>query len=172
MKNKVIVDLGCGKRKYPGSIGIDRIELEGVDIVTDLDKGIPLDDNSVDMLVSFHFLEHVNDFTHMVEEIHRVVKQNGIVKIRVPYFNCFDAFTDPTHKNFFTERAFDYFADGISFNWYSKARFKILKKRLVLNPALRNKFLSIFLPTKILKGIFDVFNEVEFELEVINTRKL
>jgi len=96
-----------------------------------------------------------------------VVKPDGIVKIRVPYFNCFDAFTDPTHKNFFTERAFNYFADEISLNWYSKAIFKILKKRLVLNPAFRNKILSLFIPQKILKGIFDVYNEVEFELVVI-----
>lgn len=163
----IIIDLGCGRRKYPTSTGIDGVKLEGVDIVADLNKGIPLKDDSADMLVSFHFLEHVNDFTRMVEEIHRVVKPNGIVKIRVPYFNCFDAFTDPTHKNFFTERAFDYFADEIILNWYSKAKFKILKKELVLNPALRNKILSLFLPTKILKGIFDVYNQVEFELKTI-----
>ena len=105
------------RRKYPSSVGIDIGKLEGVDIVADLNKGIPLKDNSVDMLFSFHFLEHVNDFTRMVEEIHRVVKPNGIVKIRVSYFNCFDAFTDPTHKNFFTERAFDYFSDEIYFNY-------------------------------------------------------
>lgn len=163
----IIIDLGCGRRKYPTSTGIDGVKLEGVDIVADLNKGIPLKDDAADMLVSFHFLEHVNDFTRMVEEIHRVVKPNGIVKIRVPYFNCFDAFTDPTHKNFFTERAFDYFSDKIYFDYYSKAKFKILKKELILNPALRNKLLSLFLPTKILKGIFDVYNQVEFELKTI-----
>jgi len=163
----IIIDLGCGRRKYPNSTGIDGVKLEGVDIVADLNKGIPLKDNSADMLVSFHFLEHVNDFVYIVEEIHRVIKPYGIVKIRMPYFNCFDAFTDPTHKNFFTERAFDYFADEISLNWYSKAKFGILKKRLILNPALRNKILSLFLPRKILKAIFDVYNQVEFELEVI-----
>lgn len=167
MLDKIIIDLGCGKRKYQGSIGIDLVKLKGVDIVADLNKGIPLKEDSLDMLVSFHFLEHVNDFIYIVEEIHRVVKPDGIVKIRVPYFNCFDAFADPTHKIFFTERTFDYFVDGISLNWYSKARFKMLRKRLVLNPALRNKLLSIFLPSKILKGIFDVYNEVEFELQVI-----
>jgi SAM-dependent methyltransferase len=167
MQNKIIIDLGGGRRKYPSSVGIDIVKLEGVDIVADLNKCIPLKDNSVDMLVSFHFLEHVNDFIYIVEEIHRVVKPNGIINIRVPYFNCFDAFTDPTHKNFFTERAFDYFSDEIYFNYYSKAKFKILKKELLLNPALRNKILSLFLPTKVLKGIFDVYNQVEFELSVV-----
>lgn len=167
MHNKTIIDLGCGRRKYPNSIGIDRIKLEGVDVVVDLNKGIPLKDNSIDMLISSHCLQHLNEFMFMVEEIHRVVKPNGIVKIRLPYFNCFDAFTDPMNKHFFTERVFDYFADEIYFNYYSKAKFKILKKRLVLNPAKRNKILSLFLPQKILKALFDVYNEIEFELVVI-----
>lgn len=167
MQNDIIIDLGCGRRKDPNSIGIDIVKLEGVDIVADLNKGIPLKDGTVDILVSFHFLEHVNDLLYIIEEIYRVVKPDGIVKIRVPYFNCFDAFTDPTHKNFFTERAFDYFADESILIWYSKAKFKILKKELIINPALRNKILSQFLPTKILKGIFDVYNQVEFELKVV-----
>lgn len=167
MQNEIIIDLGGGKRKYPNSVGIDIVKLEGVDIVADLNKGIPLKDDSIDMLVSFHFLEHATDLIHIIEEIHRVVKPNGVIIIRVPYFNCFDAFTDPTHKNFFTERAFDYFSDEMYFNYYSKAKFKILKKELILNPALRNKILSQFLPQKILKGIFDVYNQVVFELEVI-----
>ena len=35
MKEKIL-DLGCGANKYPGSIGIDRLKLPGVDIVHDL----------------------------------------------------------------------------------------------------------------------------------------
>lgn len=167
MPNKTIVDLGCGNRKYPGSIGIDRIRLENVDVVADLNLGIPLKDNSVDMIFSSHYIEHAKDVLTLIEEIHRVLKPSGIAEIRVPYFNCFDAFTDPTHKNFFTERAFDYFSDESSFNYYSKARFEILKKQLIPNPAIRNKILSIFLPQRILKGIFDVYNEIQFELKAI-----
>jgi len=167
MPDKIIVDLGCGRRKYPNSIGIDRIKLKSVDIIADLNKSIPLKSDSVDVFVSFHCIQHLNDFIFVVEEIHRVVKPNGVVKIKLPYFNCFDAFTDPTHKHFFTERAFDYFADEIYFNYYSKAKFKIVKKKLNLNPHLRNNILSLFLPQKILKAIFDVYNEIEFELVVI-----
>ncbi len=165
--NEIILDLGCGNRKYANAIGIDRIPIPCVDIVSDLNNKLPVKDNSVDLIYSYHFLEHANDIVFIVEEIYRVAKPNAIIKIRVPYFMCFDAFTDPTHRNFFTERAFDYFSDEIYFNYYSKAKFKILKKNLIINPTLKNKILSIFIPKRYLKAIFDVFNEIEFELKVI-----
>jgi ubiquinone/menaquinone biosynthesis C-methylase UbiE len=164
---KIILDLGCGSRKYAGAIGIDRVKVPGVDIIADLNEKLPIKNDSVDMIYSYHFLEHVGDFLFTVEEIYRVAKNNAIIQIKVPYFMCFDAFTDPTHRKFFTERAFDYFADKIYFNYYSKARFKILKKNLVINPNIRNKILSFFIPRRYLKAIFDVYNEIEFNLQVI-----
>lgn len=163
-----ILDLGCGNRKHsPESIGIDKINLPGVDIVHDLNKGIPLEDNYADAIYSSHFLEHVDDFIFIVEEMHRVAKPGAIINIRVPYCLCFDAFTDPTHKNHFTERAFHYFSDQIYFNYYSKAKFQILNNELIINPCLKNRILSFFIPRQYLKAVFDVYNEVVFELKVI-----
>ncbi|HIH44335.1 MAG TPA: class I SAM-dependent methyltransferase [Candidatus Methanoperedenaceae archaeon] len=167
MSEKIILDLGCGTNKHRDSTGIDRVRVKSVDIVADLDRGIPVRDSSVDGIIASHFLEHTDDFLSMVEEMHRVSRNGAILKIRVPYFMCFDAYTDPTHRHFFTERAFDYFADEIYYNYYSKARFKILRKELVLNPNLRNRILSTFIPKKYLKAIFDVYNEVVFELQAI-----
>lgn len=164
---KIILDLGCGSRKYDGAIGIDRVPVPGVDIIADLNKKLPIKDDSVDLIYSYHFLEHVDNFLFIVEEMYRVARNRAIIQIRVPYFMCFDAFTDPTHRNFFTERAFDYFADKIYYNYYSRAKFKILKKNLVINPNLRNRILSFFIPKRYLKAIFDVYNEIEFELEVM-----
>src|SRR5689334_18726276 len=51
------IDLGCGLSKTEGFIGFDRFQLPGVDIVCDLDKGIPLADNSVEYVLASHFLE-------------------------------------------------------------------------------------------------------------------
>ena len=42
MNNLVRIDLGCGYRKAEGYLGIDRFHLPEVDIVADLDNGIPL----------------------------------------------------------------------------------------------------------------------------------
>jgi hypothetical protein len=48
----VKVDLGCGPVKRPGFIGIDRFPLPGVDITADINKGIPLPQDSVDYLLA------------------------------------------------------------------------------------------------------------------------
>ena len=42
------IDLGCGINKPQGYVGIDTIDIEGVDIVRDVEKrGLPFSDNSV-----------------------------------------------------------------------------------------------------------------------------
>lgn len=63
---KVRIDFGCGQNctkdqdgKY---IGVDQVQLEGVDIVHDLTQfPYPFEDNSVDEIVSNHFVEHLGD---------------------------------------------------------------------------------------------------------------
>jgi len=55
------------------------------DIVTDLSKGIPFEDGSVDEIFSDNFVEHIEDFESFFKEMHRVLKPKGIVKTFVPY---------------------------------------------------------------------------------------
>jgi predicted SAM-dependent methyltransferase len=56
------LDIGCGKNKKFGFAGLDRVKMDGVDIVCNLDnERIPLGDNSVDEIFSMHFMEHVSD---------------------------------------------------------------------------------------------------------------
>ena len=72
LENEVVnVDLGCGKRKQEGFFGIDRFPMPEVDMLADIDLGIPLQDDSVDMLFSSHFLEHARDLMFTMREIYR-----------------------------------------------------------------------------------------------------
>jgi len=83
--NRVVrANLGCGKKKQPSFIGIDRFPLPGVDIVADMNKGLPLADNSVDYLAASHSLEHVDDLTLTMQEIYRVCKHKALVCIVAP----------------------------------------------------------------------------------------
>lgn len=91
-------------------IGID-IQ-SGSDIVRDIDKGLPFDDNSVDEVYSSYCLEHVKDIVFVMNEIHRVCKPNAIVKIIVPTVYGDAAFQDPTHKVFFNRTSFVYYCLG------------------------------------------------------------
>jgi hypothetical protein len=79
------VDLGCGDSKQPGFVGIDRIALPGVDIVCDLDLGIPLPSNSVEYLLASHSLEHLRDLPATIAEVFRVCKDRALVTIIAPY---------------------------------------------------------------------------------------
>lgn len=55
---KVAVDIDCGRQRREGVIGIDQFPLPTVDIVADLEKGLPfLKDGSVDVVYADSFLD-------------------------------------------------------------------------------------------------------------------
>jgi len=99
----VRVDLGCGRAKQPGFIGIDHLPLPGVDILADMDKGLPLRNDSVDYLVASHSLEHTTDIIFTMQEIYRVCKHKAIVCIVAPYYHTSLNMANPYHKQIFNE---------------------------------------------------------------------
>lgn len=126
------VDLGCGKTKKAGYIGVDALALEGVDIVADLDRfPYPFADGEVDEVWMDQVLEHLENPVKVMEEIHRIVKNGAKVTVEVPYFRSHYAFLDPTHRHFFGVRWFDYFDPDHRFfeqYGYTKAKFKVEKR--------------------------------------------
>jgi ubiquinone/menaquinone biosynthesis C-methylase UbiE len=109
MENFTKINLGGGRNKKEGFTNLDIINYPEVDIVTDLNKGIPLPDNSVEEVSALSVLEHLDDTCFIMEEIYRVCKKDALVTITVPYVKSTAAFKDPTHKRFFSERTFEYF---------------------------------------------------------------
>ena len=76
--NPVIVELECGRKKKHGRIGVDRIDLPNVDIVADLEEGLPfLPENSVDQIYCRSVFEHIESFDNLMREIVRVLKRDG-----------------------------------------------------------------------------------------------
>ena len=106
----VKLDLGCGKKKQEGFIGLDIKDMPGVDIVCDVTKGISLQDNSVQFVIADNLMEHIGDeFLDVMNDIWRVCKPGSMVKLIVPGVHTSAAFQDPTHKRFFVIETFDYF---------------------------------------------------------------
>ena len=105
----VIIDLGAGPRRYPGSFGLDILLRDGVDVVCNFEQGIPLKSDCADIVYSGHVLEHIRNFIPLMEEIYRLCKPGAEVCISVPYFASRGAFTDPTHVNYFTEDTWQHF---------------------------------------------------------------
>ena len=111
-KVPIIIELGCGPSKQPGRIGIDALDLTGVDIVANLDNGLPfLPDGSVDEIHSRSLLEHVNNFEYLMREMVRVLRPSGKVVSFVPHFSNPYFYSDYTHSRFFVFYTFFYFCD-------------------------------------------------------------
>ncbi len=113
--NPVRIDLGCGARKQEGHIGMDRAALAGVNVVCDIERGIPLKDSCADSIYSSFLFEHVGDLPRLFEELFRVCRPGATVRFIVPHYASIGAFKDPTHKSFFTEETMRYFSED---KWY------------------------------------------------------
>lgn len=125
--------MGCGNNKRQGAIGVDSNPQTNADIIHNLDEyPYPFEDNQFDEIYVTHCIEHLEDVVKTIEEIHRIGKPGCIVTIDAPYFSGQDAFSDPTHKHFFTSRTFDYFTNDFpEFSFYSsKARFRKIETKI------------------------------------------
>lgn len=109
------IDLGCGSSKREGYFGIDSRALPGVDLVCDCNERIPLPDNCAEEIAAFDFLEHVrNDKrVHIMDEIWRLLKPDGILISSTPSTDGRGAFQDPTHTAFWNENSFWYFCNDV-----------------------------------------------------------
>jgi predicted SAM-dependent methyltransferase len=107
------IDLGCGRRKVEGYYGIDCQALDGVDLVCDCNSAIPLGSDIASCIRAFDFLEHIaNDKRiHIMSEIWRLLKPDGIFISMTPSTDGRGAFQDPTHYSFWNENSFWYYTD-------------------------------------------------------------
>lgn len=87
------IDLGCGRFKRDGFIGIDKRDY-GQEIVWDVRGGIPLQNNSVDEFYSSHTLEHFkeHEILPLLQEIVRVCNNGANVQIIVPHADTKEAY--------------------------------------------------------------------------------
>jgi SAM-dependent methyltransferase len=129
---KTILNLGCGKTRIPGSIGVDSVMIEGyVDKVHDLDiVPYPFESSSVDEIHLYHVLEHLHDPVRKMEEMHRILKPDGALYIRVPHFSSRGAFTDITHLRPYGYESFDCFTEGNEQHYYTEVSYDIISKQI------------------------------------------
>ncbi len=93
------LNLGSGPTKIPGFISVDNIKFPEVDVVCDLTKKWPFDDNTVDEATASHVVEHFTamERVHFVNELYRVMIPGGKATIVAPCWSSCRAYGDPTH---------------------------------------------------------------------------
>ncbi len=92
-KDKVIVNLGSGP-SYPFNrrdiINVDIFAFNEVDIVADA-SDLPIESESVDLVINSAMLEHVPDPEKVVHEMNRILRKEGEVFCYLPFIVPFHA---------------------------------------------------------------------------------
>jgi SAM-dependent methyltransferase len=128
-----ILDLGCGRRKLPGAVGVDLQPNTDADVVHDLnDIPYPFGEDSFDAVVARHVLEHLASPLDVLTELHRITRPDGVVLVVTPHFSSPTSWTDPTHLHHFSSRSFDYLVAGTDYDFYTETRFEVLERRITL----------------------------------------
>ena len=117
------LNLGCGNDIRKNWINLDILNNKGVDIIHDLNKlPLPFNENYFDYILCTDVLEHINYFP-LMNELYRILKKKGILKIKVPHFTSRSNYTDPTHIHKFSSKTFHYFVNEGKFAYERKVSF-------------------------------------------------
>ena len=163
------LNLGAGVDIRSGFVNHDISQLPGIDVVFDLNiYPWPWKNSQFNEIVANDLLEHLDNFMLAMEELHRILSPNGVVKLSVPYWNSCSRYIDPTHKTGFHEDTFKFFDPSSHYcqerYYYTKARFAIEKEVFVIAPFYPYfwipKFPLIKINNTILKRIFGFIGNV------------
>ncbi len=106
-----VLNIGCGNLgREEGEIGVDLNVGCKPTVQADCTR-LPFKDESFTEIHAFHILEHVPDIVSVMNECYRVLKNRGIMVVRVPEFPEVQALADPSHVRFFIPQTFQYFTD-------------------------------------------------------------
>lgn len=119
----MILDLGCGTAKEPGAVGVDNVELPGVDVKHDLlDFPYPFADGCAKEVYLKHVLEHFElpDIQRILREAYRILAPEGTVHVRLPHAFSIAAWADPTHRRAFTFISADFLTVNAAKAYYKE----------------------------------------------------
>jgi SAM-dependent methyltransferase len=108
------------------------------------DVKLPFDDDSVKEAVFDNLLQFVNNLVPLMNEVHRVLKPNGIVTITVPMYPHRFCFNDPMTVRAFNDVTFSYFHEGNPF-WTDIGKSYGIKPFKVFNQAVNGPYLNVVL---------------------------
>lgn len=170
--NPIKLELGSGGKDREGFYAVDLLELDGVDIIADLNK--PLDllpDASVDYIYSRHTFEHIHEFLPLMREIYRLVVKNGTIEIIVPHFSNVYGFSDPTHVRLFGLYSMFYFVSSQNQPGKRKVPEFYTDNRFILK-SIKIEFYKLGLIDRILAPVFTKFVNLNLFMQDFYERRL
>jgi SAM-dependent methyltransferase len=133
------LDLGAGTvRRVDNSVRADLVAASQPDVIVDASRILPFRTDTFENVYCFDLVEHIDDLTVFMSEVHRILVPDGALFLTTPHFSSANSFTDPTHKHHLGWRSFDYFTPGHALSYYSGARFRITNRVLRFHGGLVN----------------------------------
>jgi len=140
---KRVLELGCGRVKAPGAIGVDsNFDATAADVIADLNHSLPFADDSFDEVRAIHLIEHLHDVMKALAEIHRVTRPGGTLYLVTPHYTDFISWCDPTHRWHLNSFSFRYFGPiHGERHWYT--RLELRQRALHVEMARVWKYLGV-----------------------------
>ena len=134
------LNLGCGEKKIDGYENIDKDLNVEPDFCFDIEDGLPYDDNSIDEIRAYDFLEHVHPgkVVFVMNEIWRVLKPGGRFEHFTPSTDGRGAWQDPTHVSFWNYNSWFYYTNKDFRKYGIKALFKTISLQDVITDSIFN----------------------------------
>lgn len=104
------LNLGSSDRHFTGFLNVDIAP--PADIIADLTKDWPWEDNCCDDILALDIIEHLPNKIHTMNELFRVLKPKAVVKIVVPTTDGRGAWQDPQHCSYWNRNSFFYYTAG------------------------------------------------------------
>ena len=134
--------LGSGPQKLKGYIDCDIDESVSPNMIIDLEKPLPFNNNSVDEIYTRNTLEHIRNIIPLIKELHRICKPNAKIKIEVPFFSSFAYYGCIQHVTRFAPWSFNNSSFTGMFDIEFKIKYMVEKKWYPLE--LWRKFMNWF----------------------------
>jgi ubiquinone/menaquinone biosynthesis C-methylase UbiE len=143
------LNLGCGKDILPNAVNHDRTKHSaGIDVAWDLNVlPWPWPDNSFEMIVAYAVMEHLKlNLVESMNECWRILKPEGEICLKLPYYQHAASWQDPTHYWKFDVTSFDVFDPetkfGAYYDFYSERKWQIIRQA-ELNPGKSSIFVDL-----------------------------
>jgi SAM-dependent methyltransferase len=129
-----VLDVGCGRVKAPGSIGVDwNPDATAADVLCDLNRPLPFGDDTFDEVRAVHIIEHLDQVIDTMAELHRVTRPGGSIYLVTPHYSDFASWCDPTHRWHLNTFSFRFF--GLVHgqrHWYTRLELRQLALHVTL----------------------------------------
>lgn len=154
------LNVGAGTSTW-GDLRLDVGRTLQLTVLGDM-NALPFVDDTFSEILLDNVLEHATDTTGVLAEIHRVLRPGGIAYVYVPFYTAHGAYSDPTHRSFFTEQTFDYYSVDAKYDHYADFAFERVSTEFHYSKAIS------WLPWRRLKlKLGHVFGDLVLAMKVV-----